>query len=144
MWAVLFWVIRYGTCCHWKNGNVSSAVLSYPVRHLLSLKECKCDQCCSELSDTALVHWKNGNVTSSVLSYPVRHLLFTERMEMWPVPFSVFMYGTCRNSRLGYHSQYTDWLRFGRSGNRIPVGARFYAPVQTAYYIVVAVSFSRE
>jgi hypothetical protein len=28
--------------------------------------------------------------------------------------------------------QYSDWLRAGRSRNRIPVRARFYAPVQTS------------
>jgi len=49
-----------------------------------------------------------------------------ERSELFRY-FGVVYLKTC----VGELSQYRDWLRAGRSEDRIPVGARFSAPVQT-------------
>ena len=49
----------------------------------------------------------------------------------------------------GWLSRHSDWLRAGRFGDRIPVGASFFAPAQTgpgahpASYTIGAVSFPR-
>ena len=55
----------------------------------------------------------------------------------------VFFSHVCyQNNLIDQLSQYRDSLRAGGSGDRIPVGARFSAPVQTGPGVHPASSFS--
>jgi hypothetical protein len=50
---------------------------------------------------------------------------------MYNMAFLSFIPGLTAYLEPGRRSQYSDSLRAGRSGDRIPVGARFSAPIQT-------------
>ena len=49
-----------------------------------------------------------------------------------PSTFYVFGVGTYKDHGLGQRSRYSDLLWAGQSGDRIPMGARFSTPIQTA------------
>ena len=56
----------------------------------------------------------HGSISRGILKLTVKHVIYY-----------------VANLGCGYLIQYSDWLRAGWSGDRIPVGARFSAPVQT-------------
>ena len=62
----------------------------------------------------------------ALLSHPVTH---SDVLLCKCVSCYYRAYSTDCGSR--YLSRYSDWVRAARSGNRIPVGATFSAPVQT-------------
>ena len=55
-------------------------------------------------------------------------------IQLWCGAFYMHQYKQSVGRRVWarQRSWYSDWLRAGRSGDRIPVGARFSAPVQTS------------
>jgi hypothetical protein len=57
----------------------------------------------------------------------MKYVLYSRNMEILCYYIKVFL------TWAGQLSRYSDWLRAGQSGDRIPVGARFSAPVQTSH-----------
>jgi hypothetical protein len=118
----------------WRNGRKQFKVLTFILfsSHVNSWVYC-CD-CGNELGrepqrpalrdDTPrytrelLVSIEDWNCGSA--SFNIKSLL-----PLW------FLLATVNTGRPGLLSRYSDWLRAGRSGYWIPVGARFFAHVQT-------------
>jgi len=65
--------------------------------------------------DTFLLRYFLHRISCCVRKSLIHVILNTVKYKLWA----------------GYLSRYNDWLRAGRSGDLIPVGARFSAPVQT-------------
>ena len=63
-------------------------------------------------------------------TWPITRIMNVKLLEHTTTPY--FSYVQLVTGGPGYRSWHSDWLRAGRSGDRIPVDTRFSTPVQTS------------
>jgi hypothetical protein len=71
------------------------------------------------------------SVLSYNFSYKYSKICFLRLRLLWRHVWLVIYLNTYSAAWVGEPSWYSDWRRTGRSGDCVPVGARFFAPVQT-------------